>query len=73
MYMTMKQIQSEYDGQWVFMINCECNQRGSVIGGEVVLHSENRNNVVRKMVEADNGTGQTFIGYVGKGLGIKAT
>ena len=66
MYRTMEQIQKEYDGQWVFMINCDENQNGSVIGGEVVLHSENRNNVIRKMVEADNGTSLTFIGYVGK-------
>ena len=66
MYKTMEQIHLEYDGQWVFMINCECNQRGSVIGGEVILHSENRDNVVRQMVEADNGASQTFIGYVGK-------
>ena len=66
MYQTMEQIEKDYDGQWVFMINCQRNKRGSIIGGEVVLHSENRNNVIRKMKEADNKTSLTFIGYVGK-------
>jgi len=66
MYKTMTQIEKEYDGQWVFMINCQCNQRGTVLGGEVVLHSENRNNVIRKMKDANNHTSLTFIGYVGK-------
>ena len=66
MYRTMKQIEKEYDGQWVFMINCDENQNGSIIGGEVVLHSENRANVVRNMKAADNRTSLTFVGYVGK-------
>ena len=66
MYRTMKQIEKEYDGQWVFMINCDENQNGSIIGGEVVLHSENRSNVIRNMKAADNRKSLTFIGYVGK-------
>ena len=66
MYKTMEQIQNEYDGQWVFMINCQENQNGSIIGGEVVLHSESRSNVVRNMKAADNRTSLTFIGYVGR-------
>jgi len=65
-YKTIEQVHEEYDGQWVFMVNCNQNERGSLMGGEVVLHSENRANVVRRMVEADNGISLTFIGYVGK-------
>ena len=66
MYKPLEQIERDYDGQWVLIINCEQNQRGSLLGGEVVLHSENRNNVFEKMREADNGSGPTFIGYIGK-------
>ena len=66
MYKTMEQIEKEYDGQWVFMINCDENERGTLLGGEVVLHSESRANVVRNMVDADNETSITFIGYIGK-------
>lgn len=66
MYKTMEQIRHEYDGQWVFMINCEENQNGSIIGGEVVLHSESRSNVIRNMKAADNKVSLTFVGYVGK-------
>ena len=66
MYKTMEQIEEEYDGQWVFMINCRRNRRGTILGGEVVLNSENRNNVIGKMKEANNRTSLTFIGYIGK-------
>jgi len=62
----MEQVQEEYNGHWVFMINCVQNERGSIIGGEVVLNSENRHNVVRKMNDADDGKSITFIGYVGR-------
>ena len=65
-YKTMEQIEKEYDGQWVFMINCHENERGTILGGEVILHSENRGYIARKMVDVDNGTSTTFIGYVGK-------
>ena len=61
----MEQIEKEYDGQWVFMINCKCNERGTVLGGEVVLHSDKKNNVVGKTKEVYKKTSQTFTGYVG--------
>ena len=66
MYKTMEQINVEYDGQWVFMINCERSPQGTILGGEVVLHNENRSKVVGKMREAYNGVSLTFIGYVGQ-------
>ena len=65
MYKTMEQIERDYNGQWVFMVNCKRSHRGSIIGGEVVLHSESRAKVVRSMSKADNGDSLTFIGYVG--------
>ena len=65
-YMEMKQIEKEYDGQWVFLVNCNQNQNGSILGGEVALHSKDRGSVVSGMNEADNKTSLTFIGYVGK-------
>ena len=66
MYKTMEQIHEEYDGQWVFMINCKKNERGSLIGGEVAIHSASRDNVISNMKKANNKISQTFIGYAGK-------
>ena len=37
MYKTIEQIHHEYDGQWVFLINCTEGEHNSVAGGEVVL------------------------------------
>jgi len=65
MYKIMEQVEKEFDGQWVFMVNCKQNERGTLLGGEVVLNSESRAKVVRNMRAADNGDSLTFIGYVG--------
>jgi len=65
MYKTIEQIEKNYNGQWVFMINCIQNEKGRILGGEVVLNSENRNNVIRQMKEADNKISLTSIRYVG--------
>ena len=64
MYKTIEQIEKNYNGQWVFMINCIQNEKGRILGGEVVLNSENRNNVIRQMKEADNKISLTSIRYV---------
>ena len=65
MYKTMEQINKEYDGQWVFMVNCSEDEHHCITGGIVAIHSESRSKVVRGMAEAHNGS-LTFIGYVGK-------
>ena len=66
MYKTMEQIHTEYDGQWVFMINCVQDEYGSIAGGEVVIYSENRDNVIRKMEAYDFEQSLTYIRYAGK-------
>ena len=66
MYKTMEQIQKEYDGQWVFIINCDTDEYNSIAGGIVVLHSENRDVVFRKMEEYDYENSLTSVRYVGR-------
>ena len=46
MYKTISKIHQEYDGQWVYLVNLKVSERGTVIGGEVAAHSENRDKVV---------------------------
>ena len=65
-YKTIEQIQNEYDGQWVFMVNCKEGEYGSIIGGEVVLHSENRDVVFRSMGRFDAEPSLTYFRYAGK-------
>jgi len=45
----------------VFMVNCTENKYGTLLGGEVVLHSESRAKVVRNMIEADTGASVTTV------------
>ena len=66
MYKTIDQIHEEYDGQWVFMINCVEGLYGSVAGGVVVLHSENRDVVIRGMEEYDYEPSMTYFRYAGR-------
>jgi hypothetical protein len=66
MYKSIEQINKEYDGQWIFMINCTKNEYHSVNGGEVVLHSENRDVVYNDMKEHFAHPSLTSVRYVGR-------
>ena len=65
MYQSMEQIREQHTSDWVFMVNCTEGQYGSVSGGEVVLHSENRDVVIRGMGNYTSEPGLTYFGYVG--------
>ena len=66
MYKTIEQIHKEYDGQWVFLINCKKWEYHSTIGGEVVLSSERRDKVLREMEKYKHEKSRTLIFYAGK-------
>ena len=66
MFMDITQVHTEYDGQWVFMINCTEGEYGSVAGGEVVLHNENRDVVVRGMNNYIYEPSETYFCYAGR-------
>ena len=51
MFMTIDEINEKFDGEWVYAIDCEEDDTGTILGGAVVLHSPNRDNVIRKMGE----------------------
>ena len=66
MYKTIDQIHHDYDGQWVFLINCTEGEHNSVAGGEVVLSSERRDKVLREMSKFWTHDSMTYIFYAGK-------
>ena len=66
MFMSIEDIHRKFGGQWVFMINCIKGHRGSVVGGEVVLHSENRDVVIRAMDQYDHEPSYTYFRYAGR-------
>ena len=66
MYKTIEQIHQEYDGCWVFLINCKEGEHNSIAGGEVVLSSERRDKVLREMAEYKHEKSETYILYAGK-------
>ena len=66
MYKTIEQIHEEYDGHWVFLINCELGDYHSTVGGEVVLSSERRDKVLREMEQFKHEKSRTLVFYAGK-------
>ena len=66
MYKTIEQIHHEYDGQWVFLINCTEGEHNSIAGGEVVLSSERRDKVLREMIQFRDEESETYVFYAGK-------
>ncbi|OON98992.1 MAG: hypothetical protein ATN35_02590 [Epulopiscium sp. Nele67-Bin004] len=65
MYKLMANINKEFDGQWIFMINCQKDDNGKIIGGEVVLNSESRDKVIREMAQYMHEDSETYIRYIG--------
>ena len=65
MYKTMEQIRNEYDGKWVYLINCQHNDKGSVIGGVVAIHGESMNKVLRGMAAYDKSADSVYVRYIG--------
>ena len=64
MYKTMEQIEREYDGNWVFLINCKEDDYHGVAGGEVYLYNESMNFVLKNM-DYNVSDGPTCVRYVG--------
>jgi len=66
MYKAMEQIEKDYDGQWVYMVNCTKKESGRLLGGDVVLAGKTQAEIYRKKLNTTKDEGLTFIGYVGK-------
>jgi len=69
MYKSISDIHQEYDGQWVYLTNLQENERGTVIGGEVSAHSENRDNVIMK-IHPEKGIYVIYAGKIPEGVSV---
>ncbi|MDR3584525.1 MAG: hypothetical protein P4L59_04290 [Desulfosporosinus sp.] len=56
----------KYDGEWVYLIDCKENQDGTITGGEVVLHSPNRDYLIRNIRKYEDILTLTSLRYAGK-------
>jgi hypothetical protein len=66
MYKEIDEINIQYNGEWVFLINCKKDGNGTVIGGEVAIHSESRDNVIREMQKFMMEESDTYFRYAGE-------
>lgn len=67
MYETISDINIKYAGEWVYLIDCKVEASGQVLGGTVVLHSPDRDCVIRDMEKYElYMAGQTYFRYAGK-------
>ncbi len=48
--MTMQEIQSQFDDEWVLVIDPQTDAELQLLGGKVVCHSKDRDEVYRRMV-----------------------
>jgi hypothetical protein len=42
MYKTMHEIEKEYDGNWVCMVNCKKGRYNGIVGGEVIAAGKSK-------------------------------
>jgi len=67
MFLSKEEINNKFDGEWIYAIDCEEDDAGVILGGNVVLHSRNRDDVIRAMPEFENNTETlTYFRYAGK-------
>lgn len=62
--LTMKQIEKQFSGQWVLLVNPVQSRESEIVRGELVLHSKDRSEVYREALKRRDD--HTAILYVGK-------
>ena len=66
LFETILDINTKYDGEWVYLIDCKESNEGVIMGGEVVLHSPNRDYIIRNMPKYEDVETLTSFRYAGK-------
>ena len=49
--LTVEEIKSRYDSEWILLADPEVNSRQEVISGRLLFHSKDRDEVYRKAIE----------------------
>ena len=63
MYKTMQEIEREYDGNWVFMVNCRKGEYHNIAGGEVIAADKNREPIIELWGKSHDS--EPYFRYVG--------
>ena len=63
MYQTMEEIEKQYDGNFVCMINCRKSEYYDVIGGEVIAAGKDKKPIIDIWSSCDDE--EPYCGYVG--------
>ena len=63
MYKTMQEIEKEYDGNWVCMINCKKGKYFDIIGGEVIAAGKDKKSIIEVWGSTDGKS--PYLRYVG--------
>ena len=71
MYQTMKEIEEQYDGHWVFMTNCKKGELNEIVGGVVIAFNKNKQPVAQLWSEEyDSETYFRYVGNIPNGMGV---
>ena len=67
MFMSMEEINRTFDGEWIYAIDCEEDDAGAILGGKVVFHSPNHDEVLGVMGEYEKTVDTlTYFRYAGR-------
>ncbi|MCL2054044.1 MAG: hypothetical protein FWG90_06345 [Oscillospiraceae bacterium] len=68
MYQTMEEIEKQYNGNWICMINYKKGELHNIIGGEVIAVSKNKDEIFKTWSE-NLGSFKQYCGDFGEFLG----
>ncbi len=59
---TIEEMREAYRDEWVFIVDCECDEAGWVVRGRIAAHSPRRSDVHKAMLEhpAESGAIRCF-------------
>jgi len=63
MFKSMHEIEQEYDGNWVFMVNCKKGEYSNIIGGEVIAADKDKAIIIELWGNSDYD--EPYFRYVG--------
>ena len=65
MYLTMKEIDEKYNGEWVYIAKCKLDSEGLVAGGEVIEHGKDKEATLERAFSKKS-EGKTYFKFAGE-------
>jgi hypothetical protein len=68
--MTINEIHDTYQSEWVLIVNPQISPGTKIIGGDVILHSKDRNEIHRRLSSVEGDQAIIYTGKIPEDVGV---